>query len=168
MRLRADDPTRRQTVFERLLPLCRQPNTSLLYFGPSVSDAEAMTFLLRQAGVPAAFVGATTRDVSRRRIVAEFKRGGYRVLCNYEVLTTGFDAPRVTHVVVARPTASRVLYEQMIGRGLRGPQFGGTKECVIINCQDAYRTPGLELLGYEAFRHLWLRKRRPETDADFD
>ena len=156
----ADNPTRRQTVFEHLLPLCRQSDASILYFGPSVSDAEAMAFLLRQAGVPAAFVGATTRDVSRRRIVAEFKRGGYRVLCNCEVLTTGFDAPRVTHVVVARPTASRVLYEQMIGRGLRGPQFGGTEECVIVNCQDDYRTPGLEL-GYEAFRHLWkMRGRR--------
>ena len=163
LRLRADDSTRRQTVFEHLLPLCRQPDTSVLYFGPSVSDAEVMAFLLRQAGVPAAFVGATTRDISRRRIVAEFKRGGYRVLCNCEVLTTGFDAPRVTHIVVARPTASRVLYEQMIGRGLRGPQFGGTEECVIVNCQDDYRTPGLEL-GYEAFRHLWNlkgRRRRP-------
>ena len=163
LRIRADKSSRRQTVFEHLLPLCRQPDASILYFGPSVPDAEAMAFLLRRAGVTAAFVGATTRDVSRRRIVAEFKRGGYRVLCNCEVLTTGFDAPRVTHVVVARPTASRVLYEQMIGRGLRGPQFGGTAECVIINCQDDYRTPGLEL-GYEAFRHLWkVRGRRRPT-----
>ena len=162
LRIRADNPTRRQTVFEHLLPLARRPDTLILYFGPSVSDAETMAFLLRRAGVPAAFVGAATRDVSRRRTVAEFKRGVYRVLCNCEVLTTGFDAPRVTHVVVARPTASHVLYEQMIGRGLRGPVFGGTPECVIINCQDDCRTPGLEL-GYEAFRHVWKvgGSRRP-------
>ncbi|HUK88839.1 MAG TPA: helicase-related protein, partial [Blastocatellia bacterium] len=89
-----------------------------------------------------------------RRMISEFKRGQYKVLCNCEVLTTGFDAPKVTHVVVARPTVSGVLYEQMIGRGLRGPQFGGTKQCVIVNCRDNYgsRRPAL---GYDAFRRLW-------------
>ena len=58
------------------------------------------------------------------------------MLCNCEVLTTGFDAPRVTHVVMARPTVSQVLYEQMVGRGLRGAEFGGTGPCTIIDCKD--------------------------------
>ena len=154
LRIRADNPTRRQTVFERIVELAGEPGSSILYFGPSVSDAECIAFLLRQAGIPAAFVGALTRDVNRRRIVSEFKRGQYKVLCNCEVLTTGFDAPKVTHVVVARPTVSGVLYEQMIGRGLRGPAFGGTEQCVIVNCRDSYRSRK-PALGYEAFRYLW-------------
>lgn len=58
------------------------------------------------------------------------------MLCNYGVLTTGFDAPSVRCVVVARPTVSHVLYEQMIGRGLRGPAFGGTDQCLIIDVDD--------------------------------
>ncbi len=33
--------------------------------------------------------------------------------------------PKVTHVVISSPTVSQVLYDQMIGRGLRGPKFGG-------------------------------------------
>ena len=95
----------------------------------------------------------------RRRVVADFKTGLLRVLCNCEVLTTGFDAPRVTHVVMARPTVSRVLYEQMVGRGLRGPVFGGTEECTIIDCEDNYRSER-PTLGYQAFRHIWSPAER--------
>ncbi|MDZ7652846.1 MAG: helicase-related protein [Burkholderiaceae bacterium] len=123
-----------------MLPYCKLDRTnSILYFGPSVSDAECMAFLLRQAGVAAAFISGGTREVTRRQIVRDFKTGVIQVLCNCEVLTTGFDAPRVTHVMMARPTVSRVLYEQMVGRGLRGPRFGGTEECTIIDCEDSYR-----------------------------
>jgi superfamily II DNA or RNA helicase len=80
-------------------------------------------------------------------------------LCNCEVLTTGFDAPRVTHVVVGRPTVSQVLYEQMVGRGLRGPQFGGTPECVIVNCQDDYREQ-FPRLGWIGWRDAWKPRER--------
>jgi DNA repair protein RadD len=79
---------------------------------------------------------------------------GARVLCNCEVLTTGFDEPRVTHVVTARPTVSLVLYQQVIGRGLRGPAFGGTETCVILNCIDRVKI-GPVKLAYQAFRELW-------------
>lgn len=157
--IRTDNTPRRLAIFEKLLPLARDPVHSILYFGPSVRDAECMAFLLRQRGVPAAVVSAETRDVTRRQVVADFKRGELRVLCNYEVLTTGFDAPRVTHVVMARPTVSRVLYEQIVGRGLRGPRFGGTETCVVIDCEDNYRGDRPPL-GYESFRRVWYGARR--------
>jgi superfamily II DNA or RNA helicase len=80
------------------------------------------------------------------------------------VLTTGFDAPKVTHVVMARPTVSQVLYEQMVGRGLRGARFGGTSECVIVDLEDNYRADR-PTLGYQAFRELWLRGRRSPAPA---
>jgi DNA repair protein RadD len=157
--IRTDNTPRRLAIFEKLLPIARDPAHSILYFGPSVRDAECMAFLLRQRGVPAAVVSAETRDVTRRQVVADFKRGELRVLCNYEVLTTGFDAPRVTHVVMARPTVSRVLYEQIVGRGLRGPRFGGTETCVVIDCEDNYRGDRPPL-GYESFRRVWYGARR--------
>jgi superfamily II DNA or RNA helicase len=72
------------------------------------------------------------------------------------VLTTGFDAPKVSHVVMARPTVSQVLYEQMVGRGLRGRVFGGTDTCVILDCQDDFgNTPVRPELGYRRFRRIW-------------
>lgn len=162
LKIRADNPRRRMAVFQYILPVCQQLTNSVLYFGPSVRDAECMAYLLRKNGVSAAVVSAATRDVTRRRVVADFKAGKVRVLCNCEVLTTGFDAPRVTHVVVARPTVSQVLYEQIVGRGLRGPKFGGTDVCTILDCEDAdeHGAPRKRpLLGYEHFRHIW----KPQT-----
>lgn len=105
----------------------------VLFFGCSVQHAEAIAVLLRRSGREAAAVTAQTREATRRQLVEAFRRGEIQVLCNYGVLTTGFDAPRVRAVVVGRPTTSRVLYDQMIGRGMRGPRFGGTKECLILD-----------------------------------
>jgi len=154
MASRADNLDRRLMILEHLLPLAREHDNSILYFGPSVRDAQHMAFLLRREQVPAAVLTGETRDVTRRQTVAEFKSGEIRVLCNCQVLTTGFDAPRVTHIVVARPTVSGVLYEQMVGRGLRGPEFGGTESCVILDCHDDFRgrRPRLD---YESLRRVW-------------
>ena len=55
------------------------------------------------------------------------------MLCNYDILTTGFDAPKVDAIINTRLTGSYVLYTQMIGRGLRGPKNGGTKKCIVVD-----------------------------------
>jgi superfamily II DNA or RNA helicase len=159
LRLRADNPQRRLTILRHIQPLCEEEKHSVLYFGPSIGDAECMAFLLRDKKIPAAFVSGDTREATRRELIRDFKARKIRVLCNCEVLTTGFDAPQVTHVVVARPTVSQVLYQQMVGRGLRGPEFGGTSECVIVNCKDKpdFRWPKL---AYEGFLDVWRPERR--------
>jgi superfamily II DNA or RNA helicase len=153
--VRADSSRRRLAILDRLVPIAQDPRSLVLYFGPSVRDAECMAFLLRERQVPAAVVSGTTREATRRHVVERFKRGELRVLCNCEVLTTGFDAPRVTHIVMARPTVSQVLYEQMVGRGLRGPRFGGTETCVILDCEDHFAGPVRPELGYQRFRRVW-------------
>ena len=51
-------------------------------------------------------------------------------------MTTGFDAPKTEAVVIARPTTSVVLYSQMVGRGLRGAQVGGTATCTVVDVVD--------------------------------
>jgi superfamily II DNA or RNA helicase len=155
---KADRPYRRMKVLEKILPTCCDSRNSVLYFGPAVHDAECMAYLLAECGVPAAVVSGETLNSTRRRIIEDFKSGAVRVLCNCEVLTTGFDAPRVTHIVVARPTVSLVLYQQMIGRRLRGEKFGGTPICTIFDCEDNYK--GGLALGYRMFRVLW---RTPHT-----
>lgn len=161
--IRTNKPERRLRVLEHLVPIAREPGNLVLYFGPTVQDAEHMAFLLRERGVAAAVVSGSTRETTRRKLIERFKRREIWVLCNCEVLTTGFDAPRVTHVVVARPTVSQVLYEQMIGRGLRGPRFGGTKTCVILDCADEMTGPTRPELGYKRFRRVWKRETGVET-----
>jgi len=152
--LKVDKSPRRLEVLKNILPIAQDPDNSVLYFGPSVRDAECMTYLLRRHHVPAEVVHGGTRHATRRQIINEFKMKNIRVLCNCEVLTTGFDAPVVTHLIIARPTISCVLYEQMIGRGLRGPEFGGTQECTILNCEDDFRG-GQFHLGYDQYRTVW-------------
>jgi DNA repair protein RadD len=156
LKIRADNPTRRMLILDHVMGICENAGSHIIYFGPSVLDAECMAFLLKQRGIAAAFVSGNTRDVTRRKIISDFKAARIKVLCNCEVLTTGFDAPKVSHVVMARPTVSQVLYEQMIGRGLRGPKFGGTEACVIIDLEDKYRSERPKL-GYKQFRDLWLQ-----------
>lgn len=154
--LLADNAARRLAILKHVAPLAEDPRHLILYFGPSVDDAECMAYLLRERQVPAAVVSGKTRPVTRRRLIERFKRAELRVLCNCEVLTTGFDAPKVSHVVMARPTVSQVLYEQMIGRGLRGAKFGGTQTCTILDCEDDYGArPVWPELGYTRFRRLW-------------
>jgi len=62
--------------------------------------------------------GGTDID-RRRRLMAEYKRGEIRYLCNVLVATEGFDAPATSCVVMARPTRSATIYTQCVGRGSR-------------------------------------------------
>ncbi len=59
------------------------------------------------------------QDPRRRQIVEDFKNGGIQFLVNCGVATEGFDAPNVKLIAIGRPTKSRALYVQMLGRGTR-------------------------------------------------
>jgi len=86
-------------------------------------------------GIRAAHVDGNSGSY-RRSIIKAFKEGEIQVLCNYGVLSTGFDDPKIDIVFMARPTNSIVLYSQIIGRGLRGPLIGGTDTCEIYTVFD--------------------------------
>lgn len=145
--------TRRNIDVFRAISSEASEGKTVLFFGTNVNQAIMMSKVLNDRGITSAAVTGDTRNSVRNDHVRSFKSGRTRVLCNYQVLTTGFDAPKTDSVVIARPTKSRVLYEQMIGRGLRGPEFGGTKECTVITVLDNIinyeheRIP----LGYEEY-----------------
>jgi superfamily II DNA or RNA helicase len=111
----------------------------VLFFTNSVAHAQEMAARLCLLGIPAAAVSGDSRDTpatSRRWFLDRFKAGDVRVLCNYHVLATGFDAPRTDLVLIARQVKSPVSYMQMVGRGLRGPKNGGTETCAILTVLD--------------------------------
>jgi superfamily II DNA or RNA helicase len=145
--------SRNQRIVEWLCAL--PPEYPTLFFGCSVEHARAIAVLLTRRGRSAATVIADTRAATRRFMIEEFRAARISVLCNYGVLTTGFDAPRVRAVVIARPTASPILYEQMIGRGMRGPRFGGTDECLVIDVEDNIRFGGQ--MAYTRYERYWDR-----------
>jgi superfamily II DNA or RNA helicase len=70
-------------------------------------------------------------------------------LCNFGVFTTGFDAPKTSAAVIARPTKSLVLFSQMAGRALRGTKQGGNAIAEIVSVVDT-NLPGFGNIA-EAF-----------------
>lgn len=149
---------RNKRILECLLGLDQAWPT--LFFACSVEHAQAMSILLRRQGRSAASVSGVTRDSTRRHLIEQFKLGKLSVLCNFGVLTTGFDAPKVQAVVVARPTKSRILYEQMIGRGMRGTVFGGTEECLVIDVADnlVHRNGKGFVPAFQQYSEYWNSK----------
>lgn len=73
------------------------------------------------------------------------------MIVNYGVLTTGFDAPKTSSVLITRPTKSLVLYSQMVGRAIRGKLAGGNEEAEIVTVVDT-TLPGFGNLA-EAFKN---------------
>ncbi|MCY4213942.1 MAG: DEAD/DEAH box helicase [Gammaproteobacteria bacterium] len=132
-----NDEQRNLRIVERLRHLsCSHPR--VLVFAPSVSCARLLTNVCRGIGLIADLVTGQTDAAERTRIIRDFTRpdSAHRILLNYGVLTTGFDAPSASAVVIARPTKSLVLYSQMLGRVIRGPKAGGTPTCEVVTVVD--------------------------------
>jgi superfamily II DNA or RNA helicase len=125
--------SRNSLIVESLVKSCRE-GKQIIYFGTSVEQGEIVATMLRLLGITSASISAQTKG--RKALIADFKSKRLQVLCNYGVLTTGFDAPQTDVVFIARTTSSVILYHQMIGRGLRGPKFGGSATCEIVTVLD--------------------------------
>jgi len=88
-----------------------------------------------------------TSDDNTRAIRA-FKEGKLDVLINVRMLTEGTDVPKVQSVFLTRQTTSKVLMTQMVGRALRGPKFGGTKEAYVVSFIDEWK----QLINWAEFK----------------
>jgi superfamily II DNA or RNA helicase len=89
-------------------------------FFPGVKSAElAMQRFNALRPNSAIMISAKTNPDLRRELVDEWKSGQYQYFCNVQIATEGFDSPDVSLIVQGRPTLSRALYSQMIGRGTR-------------------------------------------------
>ena len=128
----------------------------VLLFANSVSHAQFLAARLCVLGVSAASIHASTETAVRQYFIRHFQQGEIKVLANYQVLTTGFDAPRTSTIIISRPVFSPVRYMQMVGRGLRGPKNGGTKVCKIITVIDNLRQYA-NRLAYHYFVKYYLR-----------
>ncbi|MDE2022179.1 MAG: DEAD/DEAH box helicase family protein [Patescibacteria group bacterium] len=109
---------------------------SMLVFCVTVAHAERMAEILRRYSVTAEVVHGKTDYERRKDIIASFKSGKIQCLTSVGCFTEGFDAPNVSVIVMARPTKSRMLYTQMLGRGTR--PLPGTVDG--LNDPDARKT----------------------------
>nr|WP_246564438.1 DEAD/DEAH box helicase [Streptomyces roseirectus] len=150
----ADDHERSRRIVDSVAEL--PDDWPTLLFATSVDNAKYLAAMLNDRGVPSAAVDSTTSAQDRRTRIENFRSGRTRVLTNYGVLTQGFDAPATRAVVVARPVYSTNVYQQMIGRGLRGPKNGGKESCLILNVSDNIANFDTQL-AFTQFEHLWSR-----------
>lgn len=78
-----------------------------------------------------ALIDGETPKAEREKIVKNFKAGKFLYLVSVGTLTTGFDAPNVSHIAILRATESVSLLQQIMGRGMR--LFDGKTECVVFD-----------------------------------
>jgi superfamily II DNA or RNA helicase len=107
----------------------------------SIRHAERVANSFKSAGVPAALYTTKTGRQQRERIMDEFKYGAVKLLCAVDVLNEGADLPFVECLLFLRPTESKRIFYQQLGRGLR--KYVGKSHCTVIdfigNFKNAYK-----------------------------
>ena len=110
-------------------------NKQGVVFCVDIKHAKRMANLLKAAGINAAAVDGRDRKNADMAQVS-YTSGKIRFLCACDLLTEGWDAPHTSILVMARPTFSKVLYTQQLGRGLRN--FPGKEALYVIDVVDNY------------------------------
>lgn len=138
--LSAEDIGKAMTMDERQLheiaaPIARESQgRQTLIFTPTVEVAHLLAATLSGYVGGAHLVRSLdgqTDKATRAQVLDAFQRGEIRYLVNCALFTEGFDAPATSCVVVARPTKSRALYAQMVGRGTR--LAPGKTDCLVLD-----------------------------------
>jgi superfamily II DNA or RNA helicase len=147
----AEHDLRNIRIAKKILELIEEGHTRIILFATTVDHARIISAVLKAQDVESSVITSKTPDYIREREIRGYKKSKNtpRVLCNYNVLTTGLDDPQTSAAVIARPTTSLVLYSQMVGRAIRGPKVGGTEEAEIWTVIDT-ELPGFGDLA-EAF-----------------
>ena len=135
LRKLGEDDVRNLEIIQKLLKYLEEGKQTI-YFATSKDQSKFINSILTYMGYKSCHIDGDTDKGSREFNIEMFKNKELQIICNYGVLTTGFDAPQTDLVFIARPTQSIVLYSQMIGRGLRGPAIGGTEKCTICTVKD--------------------------------
>jgi superfamily II DNA or RNA helicase len=129
----------------------------VILFAASVDQSDLLAAVLSARGVWASSITSKS-NIGRAEAIASFKEASVipKIICNFGVLTTGFDAPMTSAALIARPTLSLVLYSQMVGRAMRGPRAGGNKECEILTVIDT-DLPGFKSVvsAFENWEDVW-------------
>lgn len=131
------DTARNAKIIDKCLEVLKK-HKRVIVFATSVDQSNALAVVMAAEGYDAVSVSSKSSPQDRSRFIKSFKEDSNerKIIFNYGILTTGFDAPKTSAVIVARPTTSLVLYSQMIGRALRGRRAGGNKEADIYTVMD--------------------------------
>lgn len=124
----------------------------IILFAMNVEHSNLLATCLQARGINAFSITSKTESNQRKSLIDRFKSDEDipLVLCNYGILTTGFDAPKTSCALISRPTDSLVLYSQMIGRAIRGTKAGGNETAEIVTVIDS-SLPGFDAVANAFF-----------------
>jgi superfamily II DNA or RNA helicase len=134
-------PERDSAIISKWIELAEAKAT--LAFCCSHRHAKRLSERLRDNGISAeAYLSDTSRQ-DRTKLIEKHKAGTIKVLCAVDVLNEGADFPHVECLLFLRPTESKRIFYQQLGRGLR--RYVGKAQCIVIdfigNFKNAYRIP---------------------------
>lgn len=139
-----------------------------LAFTTNVLHAHHIAAEFTRRGVSAAAVDGNTPIEERSRLYAALRQGSTLVLASCAVLSEGFDVPEIGCCLLARPTKSRALFHQQLGRGLRIAPWDNKQTCTVVD-----QAGNVGRFGFvEDFADFELRggrvplKTKPQSDAE--
>jgi superfamily II DNA or RNA helicase len=124
---------------------------STIIFACNIAHSLQIVRVFTEAGIAAEHLDSQVPEKEREAILERLARGQTTVVSNVVILSEGFDCPPVSCAIVARPTASRTLYIQMVGRALRPCPDVGKSDCIILDHAANSLRHGLisEIVSYE-------------------
>jgi DNA repair protein RadD len=102
-----------------------------LIFASGIDHANNISAMLNTLGIDCCAVHSKMPGKQRDQNILDFLSGKVRAIVSNGVLTTGFDFPAIDLIIMLRPTASTVLWVQMLGRGTR--PFEGKNNCLVLD-----------------------------------
>ena len=156
-----DDELRNELVVRTWMSRSEQWGKTLV-FATSIDHAEALTALFCGEGASAKALHSRSEG-SREGILQWFRDlRSPGLLVSVGMLTEGVDLPDARTALLARPTTSRILMQQMIGRVLRGPAAGGEAEANVVYLRDQWRNFGDVLEPGEVVERVVRDVRDPD------
>jgi superfamily II DNA or RNA helicase len=125
-------PERNQLIVETYLS--HVPGERAVVFCASVQHALEVAQLFRDSGVKAEVVEGRMKKRDREAILENYHQGRVKVLCACDILNEGWDSPETAVLFMARPTLSKVIYLQQLGRGTR--KVAGKEALLVFDFID--------------------------------
>ncbi|KAF9311679.1 hypothetical protein BG003_007149 [Podila horticola] len=148
--VKVNNEVRNDIVVRSYMTYCATRKSTVV-FAVDIAHLETLTEVFRKYGYDARGLSSKTSDDERAQLLRDFRDRKFPIIVNCGILTEGTDIPVIDAIVMARPTKSNVLFQQMLGRGMR--LHPGKEDCLVLDFVDVVRGDGLvtlpTLLGLE-------------------
>ena len=163
-------PERNQLIVDTYLKYVNGKKTVI--FCASVDHAAEIAKLLRDSGVKAEAVSGRDRVEVREKILKDYETGSTNVLCACDLLNEGWDSPHTTVLFMARPTMSKTIYLQQLGRGTR--RYPGKEDLLVVDFVDnanMFNMPYslhrvLDIAKYQPMAYVLVPENKRKLDQD--